>query len=86
MYTDASLAHIDAVNSRLSETQVSLQDEIDSLQRELSTNQDPEKMQLIQEMISVRSALECLGGFVCLLGRSGLVGSDVAYQGEGNGV
>jgi hypothetical protein len=53
MYTEASLAHVDAVNSRLAETQLELQNEIDSLQQELSTNQDPEKMQLIQEMISV---------------------------------
>lgn len=49
---EASLAHIDAVNSRLAETQLELQNEIDSLQQELSTNQDPEKMQVIQEMIS----------------------------------
>jgi hypothetical protein len=54
MYPEASLAHIDAVNSRLSETQLDLQNEIDSLQRELSANHDPERMQLIQEMISVR--------------------------------
>lgn len=53
-YAEASLAHIDAVNSRLAETQLELQNEIDSLQQELSTNQDPEKMQVIQEMISVR--------------------------------
>ncbi|KAF9467425.1 Vps53-like protein [Collybia nuda] len=49
---EASLAHIEAVNARLVETQNVLQKEIDSLQAELARNQDPEKMQLIQEMIS----------------------------------
>ncbi|RDB16847.1 Vacuolar protein sorting-associated protein 53 [Hypsizygus marmoreus] len=49
---EASLAHIDTVNARLSETQLILQKEIESLQVELKRNQDPERMQLIQEMIS----------------------------------
>jgi hypothetical protein len=59
MYPEASLTHIDAVNSRLLETQLELQNEIDSLQRELSANHDPERMQLIQEMISVRPDFVC---------------------------
>lgn len=54
------MAHIDAVNSRLAETQDELQKEIDALKRELSTNQDPEKMQMIQEMISVRYTIRIL--------------------------
>ncbi|KAG6853779.1 hypothetical protein C0991_001490 [Blastosporella zonata] len=49
---EASLAHLDLVNARLAETQRALQTEIDALQGELKRSQDPEKMQLIQEMIS----------------------------------
>jgi hypothetical protein len=50
---EASLFHIDAVSSRLLETQEELQKEIDSLQAELRVSQDPERMLVIQEMISV---------------------------------
>ncbi|GLB36971.1 putative vps53-like, N-terminal [Lyophyllum shimeji] len=47
-----SLAHIDTVSARLAETQRELHAEIDALQGELRRSQDPERMQLIQEMIS----------------------------------
>ncbi|KAF8070050.1 Vps53-like protein [Lyophyllum atratum] len=49
---EASLAHLDTVSARLAETQRELQTEIDALQAELRRSQDPERMQLIQEMIS----------------------------------
>lgn len=49
---EASLAHIESVNLKLNETQQKLQREIDDLQKELKENQDPERMSLIQEMIS----------------------------------
>ncbi|KAF7306010.1 hypothetical protein HMN09_00755500 [Mycena chlorophos] len=49
---EASLADISAVQAKLSETQNELQREIDALQEELKNNQDPARMQLIQEMIS----------------------------------
>ncbi|KAJ7772691.1 Vps53-like protein [Mycena maculata] len=49
---EASLAHIASVQARLVETQRELQREIDALQAELKQNQDPTRMQLIQEMIS----------------------------------
>ncbi|KAG5717946.1 Vacuolar protein sorting-associated protein 53 like protein [Termitomyces sp. T112] len=49
---EESLAHLDFVNTRLTETQQQLQKEVDALQDELRRSQDPEKMQLIQEMIS----------------------------------
>ncbi|KAG6861932.1 hypothetical protein C0995_009882 [Termitomyces sp. Mi166 len=49
---EESLAHLDFVNTRLAETQQQLQKEIGVLQDELRRSQDPEKMQLIQEMIS----------------------------------
>ncbi|CAK5281328.1 unnamed protein product [Mycena citricolor] len=49
---EASLANIAAVQTRLADTQLELQREIDSLQAELKKNQDPARMHLIQEMIS----------------------------------
>ncbi|KAF5385912.1 hypothetical protein D9615_002629 [Tricholomella constricta] len=49
---EASLAHLDTVSARLIETQRELQTEIDALQGELRRSQDPERVQLIQEMIS----------------------------------
>ena len=50
---EASLGHLDAVSARLAETQVELQKEVDLLQAELRVSQDPERMLVIQEMISV---------------------------------
>ncbi|KAF4621282.1 hypothetical protein D9613_000203 [Agrocybe pediades] len=49
---EASLAHLDAVSARLTETHQELQKEVDQLQAELSISQDPERMSVIQEMIS----------------------------------
>lgn len=49
---EASLAHIEVVNTQLAETQAELQKEIDLLQADLKANQDPERMTMIQEMIS----------------------------------
>ena len=51
--TEASLGHIDAVQGRLVQNELDLQHEIDLLQDELKRDQDPGRMQLIQEMISV---------------------------------
>jgi len=58
MWIESSLAHLDAVNARLTETHQELQKEVDVLQAELRVSQDPERMSIIQEMISVR----CLTG------------------------
>jgi hypothetical protein len=41
------------VDKKLNETQSRFQKEIDELQEELKRNQDPERMTMIQEMISV---------------------------------
>ncbi|KAF7782136.1 hypothetical protein Agabi119p4_1512 [Agaricus bisporus var. burnettii] len=49
---EASLAYIDSVDRKLNETQSKFQKEIDELQEELKKNQDPERMSMIQEMIS----------------------------------
>ncbi|KAG2016360.1 hypothetical protein CC2G_009531 [Coprinopsis cinerea AmutBmut pab1-1] len=49
---EASLGKLDEVNAQLAETQKQIQAEIDTLQAELRTNQDPERMSVIQEMIS----------------------------------
>jgi hypothetical protein len=45
---------LQGVQTQLADTQQQLQEEIDSLQAELKRNQDPERMSIIQEMISVR--------------------------------
>ena len=52
---EASLVHLEVVSSRLAETQQELQKEVDALQSELKISQDPERMSIIQEMISVGS-------------------------------
>ena len=50
---EASLVHLEVVSSRLAETQQELQKEVHALQSELKISQDPERMSIIQEMISV---------------------------------
>ncbi|KAJ3481813.1 hypothetical protein NLI96_g7407 [Meripilus lineatus] len=50
---ESALSQLDAVQARLTQTEQDLQKQIDELQLELSRDQDPNRMQLIQEMISV---------------------------------
>ena len=50
---EASLAQLEAVQARLAQDVEAIQAEIDALRVELQRDQDPQKMQLIQEMISV---------------------------------
>ncbi|KAF5348642.1 hypothetical protein D9758_006764 [Tetrapyrgos nigripes] len=49
---EASLANTEAVQAKLAEDQRAIQKEIDALREQLKRNQDPDRMQLIQEMIS----------------------------------
>ncbi|OSX65954.1 hypothetical protein POSPLADRAFT_1177410 [Postia placenta MAD-698-R-SB12] len=49
---ESSLERLDAVQTRMIETERQLQAEIDALKEELRREQDPSRMQLIQEMIS----------------------------------
>ncbi|KAJ3772997.1 Vps53-like protein [Lentinula raphanica] len=49
---EASLAHTEAVQARLVESQREIQREIDLLREQLKRNQDSDRMQVIQEMIS----------------------------------
>ncbi|KAI5123978.1 hypothetical protein M0805_006390 [Coniferiporia weirii] len=49
---EASLSQLEDVQTRLTQDTQELQAEIDSLRAELQRSQDPQKMQLIQEMIS----------------------------------
>ncbi|KAF5328679.1 hypothetical protein D9619_011656 [Psilocybe cf. subviscida] len=49
---EASLAHLEDVGARLAETHEELRKEVVSLQAELKASQDPERMSVIQEMIS----------------------------------
>lgn len=51
--TEASLNQLEAVQARLSQNERDLQGEIDVLKEELRRDQDPSRMQMIQEMISV---------------------------------
>lgn len=52
---EASLGELEAVQQRLADSERKMKAQIDELTEELKTNQDPNRMQLIQEMISVRS-------------------------------
>ena len=52
---EASLGELEAVQQRLADSERRMKAQIDELTEELKTNQDPNRMQLIQEMISVRS-------------------------------
>lgn len=47
------MARLDAVQAKLVQDERELQAEIDALQEALTRDQDPGRMQLIQEMISV---------------------------------
>lgn len=47
------MSQLGAIQARLSGDAVSLQAEIDSLREDLQKHQDPQRMQLIQEMIAV---------------------------------
>ncbi|KAI6033241.1 Vps53-like protein [Pisolithus orientalis] len=49
---EASLTQLEAVQGRLAEDERLLQQEIDTLEEELRRDQDPNRIQLIQEMIS----------------------------------
>jgi hypothetical protein len=62
---ETSLGAIDAVQARLDENERELQREIDELQRELKRDQDPSRMLLIQEMISVCSLRVLHASFLC---------------------
>ncbi|KAI9067270.1 hypothetical protein FKP32DRAFT_1673066 [Trametes sanguinea] len=49
---EAALGQLEAVQAKLAESEKALQNEIDTLRKELRKDQDPSRMQLIQEMIS----------------------------------
>lgn len=49
---EASLSQLETMQARLSQNERDLQDEIDALKEELRHDQDPDRMQMIQEMIS----------------------------------
>lgn len=54
LHVEASLGQIDSVQAQLAQTELQLQQEINELQNELRKDQDPDRMMIIQEMISVR--------------------------------
>jgi hypothetical protein len=53
VFLEESLGQLDVVQAQLAKDEQYLQDEIAQLQEELRLQQDPGRMQLIQEMISV---------------------------------
>jgi len=54
MVIESSLGELEAVQERLVESERQMKAQVDELTEELKTNKDPDRMQLIQEMISVR--------------------------------
>ena len=54
---EASLSKLEAVQTELAESEKELQHEIAELQEDLRQEQDPNRMQAIQEMISVCSPI-----------------------------
>jgi len=52
---EASLGELEAVQQRLADNEREMKAQIDELTEELKANQDPNRMQVIQEMISVGS-------------------------------
>lgn len=50
---EASLGELDSVQQQLADSERQMKEQIDELTGELKANQDPSRMQLIQEMISV---------------------------------
>ena len=54
MVLEASLGELEAVQQRLVDQEKEMKVQIEELTEELKANQDPIRMQLIQEMISVR--------------------------------
>ena len=55
MVLEASLGELEAVQQRLADNEREMKAQIDELTEELKANQDPNRMQVIQEMISVGS-------------------------------
>ncbi|KAL4251433.1 VPS53 family protein [Abortiporus biennis] len=49
---ETALEHLDGIQSHLAQNELDLMKQIDELQEELKKDQDPSRMQLIQEMIS----------------------------------
>ncbi|KAG6335695.1 hypothetical protein ID866_3401 [Astraeus odoratus] len=58
---EAALSHLEAIQGKLAESERQLQREIDLLEDELRRDQDPDRMQLIQEMIFRYRTKDLLG-------------------------
>lgn len=85
LFTEASLGQIDAVKTKLAQNELELQREVDSLREELKKDQDPGRMHLIQEMISVSIALSSFS-CSCLTRPLGSAWSNVANTRKGHRV
>lgn len=69
---EESLARLDTVRTQLAAQQKEIQDEIDALRLELRRDQDPNRLQTIQELIAVSCP--------CLLGRAPGAGSPFVQE------
>jgi predicted nuclease with TOPRIM domain len=82
---EASLGELEDVQQRLADNERQMKAQIDELTEELKANQDPNRMQLIQEMISVWPVL--VSGFSWMTktmwSNTGTAGSNVSHTGEG---
>jgi len=56
MYVEEALEQLDAIQDKLQSDRVAIQDELDVLFDELQKSQDADRMQIIQELISVRES------------------------------
>jgi len=57
MYVEEALEQLDALQNKLQNDRVAIQNELDALFDELQKSQDADRMQIIQELISVRESL-----------------------------
>jgi hypothetical protein len=57
MSVEKALEHLDTIQHKLQSDRMAIQSELDVLFGELQKSQDPDRMQIIQELISVRESL-----------------------------
>lgn len=57
MNAEEALEQLDTIQYKLQGDRVAIQNELDILFSELQKSQDPDRMQIIQELISVRETL-----------------------------
>jgi len=85
LFLEESLGQLDVVQVQLAKDEQDLQNEITQLQEELRLQQDPGRMQLIQEMISVRLDAWSLAHIRLFFDSApGSFGTDVSHPRKGH--